>query len=142
MIFGSGGRGSVYPSYSAPRERIGSIGRELQQAVVSWCYLLIARSRMHVCLGVDRRLGSSSAQRKAPGNTPRATARPTQDGPRGLQRQWRRESSETVPTENPRRHHYLEQGDLQGRFPRFNSLYYCSTTSIEVFDGRRGKNEE
>ena len=41
----------------------------------------------HACgFGVDRKLGSSSAQTNAPGNTPRAVARPTQDGRRCLQR--------------------------------------------------------
>ena len=29
-------------------------------------------------------------------------------------------SSESVPTENPRSFHYLQQGDLQEKFPRFN----------------------
>ena len=31
-------------------------------------------------------------------------------------------SSELVPTENPGRFHYLEQGDLQEKFPRFNNM--------------------
>ena len=76
-------------------------GRELQQAVVSWCTLLIARSCMHgilrsiiyrMCvLGLAEQLEARvlklSLQTKAPGNTPRAKARPTPDGCRGLRRQ-------------------------------------------------------
>ena len=39
----------------------------------------------------------------------------------------RRVSSETAPTENPRRYNYLEQGDLQEKFPRLNNIlaHYC-----------------
>ena len=58
--------------------------------------LLIARSCMHACmtymcvlaLTEDLEAGAlkSSDQTKAPGNTPLANARPTQDGRRGLQR--------------------------------------------------------
>ena len=77
-----------------------------------------------------------SAQTKAPGNTPRAKARPTQDGRRGLQTggagRW--VSSESVPTENPRRFHYLEQGDLQEKFPRFNNM--C-VTAVLLYQYRR-----
>ena len=65
---------------------------------------------------------TSSAQTKAPGYIPRANARPTKDGRLGLQtagaRRW--VSSELVPTENPGRSRYIEQGDLQDMFPRFN----------------------
>ena len=31
-------------------------------------------------------------------------------------------SSESVPTQNPRHFHYLEQGYLQEKFPRFNNM--------------------
>ena len=79
---------------------------------------------------LEARALKSSAQTKAPGNTPRAKARPTQDGRRGLQTggagRW--VSSESVPTENPRRFHYLEQGDLQEKFPRFNNM--CVTAVL------------
>ena len=93
--FGSGRPESVYAIQSAPSERMGSFGTEPQQAVVSWFCLLIARSCTHdiymcvVALAEDlgARALKSSAQTKAPGNAPRATARPTQDGRRGLQRQ-------------------------------------------------------
>ena len=40
---------------------------------------------------LEARALKSSAQTKAPGNTPRANARPTQDGRRGLQRQRERD---------------------------------------------------
>ena len=51
-------------------------------------------------------------------------------------------SSGTVPTENPRRLHYLEHGDLREKFPRFKNV--CITAvllyhSIDIVDGRRGK---
>ena len=55
-------------------------------------------------------------------------------------------SSELVPTENPGRFHYLEQGDLQEKFPRFNNMcitaVYCCTSLDIIVDGRRGKNEK
>ena len=37
-------------------------------------------------------------------------------------------SSESIPTENPRRFHYLEQGDFQENFSSFNNtfLYICT----------------
>ena len=75
---------------------------------------------------LEARALKSSAQTKAPGNTPRAKARPTQDGRRGSQRtagagRW--VSSKSVPTENQRRVHYLEQGDLQTRFSRFINMF-------------------
>ena len=38
---------SLYIRQSAPSERMGCLGRELQRAVVSRCSLLIARSCMH-----------------------------------------------------------------------------------------------
>ena len=34
-------------------------------------------------------------------------------------------SSETVPTKNPRRYHYLEQGDLQEKLLKFIKMYHC-----------------
>ena len=55
-------------------------------------------------------------------------------------------SSDLVPTENPGRIHYLEQGDLQEKFPRFNLtcvlLLYCCTSIGIIVDGRRGKNKK
>ena len=76
-----------------------SLEKELQQAVVSWCSLLITRSCMRdICMYVlalaedlKARALKSSAQMNAPGNTPLAKARPTQDGRRGLQRQQERD---------------------------------------------------
>ena len=78
---------------------MGSFGTEPQQAVVSWFFLLIVRSCMHeinMCVvalaeDLEARALKSSAQTKSPGNTPRAEARPTQDGRRGLQRQRERD---------------------------------------------------
>ena len=37
-------------------------------------------------------------------------------------------SSESVPTENPRRFQYLEHDDLQENFPRFNNM--CTTAVL------------
>ena len=45
---------------------------------------------IYVCFGVGRKLGSSSAETKAPGSTLRAKARPTQDGRLGLQKRRKR----------------------------------------------------
>ena len=78
---------------------MGSFGTEPQQVVVSWFFILITRSCMHdmymcvVALAEDlkARALKSGIQTKAPGNTPRAKARPTQDGQRGLQRQRERD---------------------------------------------------
>ena len=50
---------------------------------------------------------TSHHARRAPGLAERAGAR-----------RW--VSNELVPTENPRRFHYLRQDDLQEKFPRFN----------------------
>ena len=93
FFFGSAGPESQYASQSAS-ERMGSFGTELQQAVVSWCSLLFARSCIHdtMCVSalaevLEARALKSSAQTKVPGNTPRAKARPSHDGRRGLQRQ-------------------------------------------------------
>ena len=145
---------------------MGCSGGELQQAVVSWCSLLIARSCMHdiYCIWVlglaedlEARVLKSSPQTKAPGNTPRAKARPTQYSGGvavGVERivsdgkleafplfRARRSSrarratgiaktagagrwvwSESVPTENPRCFHYLDQGILQEKLSSFNKM--------------------
>ena len=71
-------------------ERMGSLRTELHQAVISWFCILIARSCMHMCImmlaeDLKTQAPKSSAQMKTPGNTPRAKARPTQDGRQGLQ---------------------------------------------------------
>ena len=78
---------------------MGSFGTKTQQAVASWLSLLIARSCMHdiyMCVvasaeDLEARALTSSAQTKAPANTLRARAHPTQDGRRGLQRQRERD---------------------------------------------------
>ena len=75
---------------------MNSLRTEPHQAVVSWFCSLIARSCMHdMCILVlaedlEARAPKSSAQTKTTGNTRRAKARPTKDGPRGLQRQRKR----------------------------------------------------
>ena len=56
-------------------------------------------------------------------------------------------SSELVLTENPGRFHYLEQSDLQEKFPRFNMcitavLLYQYRHYNNIVDGRRAKNEK
>ena len=105
----------------------------------------------HMCVlalaeDLEDRTLKSSAQTKAPGNTPRAKARPTQDGRRGSQRtagagRW--VSSKSVPTENPRRFHYLEQSDLQEKFSMFNMCINAVLLyQYRHFDGCRGKNEK
>ena len=83
--------------------------------------ILIEKSCMHVCFGVDSRLGSSSAQRKAPINTPRSTARPTQDTARGGTEGIERKRSDG----NTRRYHCIEKADLEEKFPTFNNMYCC-----------------
>ena len=64
---------------------------------------------------LEARVLKSSPQTKAPGNTRRAKARETAGAGRWV---W----SESVPTENPRRFHYLEQGDLQEKLSSFNKM--------------------
>ena len=50
-------------------------------------------------------------------------------------------SSKSVPTENPRRFHYLEQSDLQEKFSMFSNM--CITAVLQYqyrhFDDRREK---
>ena len=56
-------------------------------------------------------------------------------------------SSKSVPTENPRCFHYLEQSDRQEKFSMFQQdVYYCCIAAVLLyqyrqFDGRHGKNE-
>ena len=64
---------------------------------------------------LEARVLKSSPQTKAPGNTRRAKARETAGAGRWV---W----SESVPTENPRRFQYLEQGDLQEKLSSFNKM--------------------
>ena len=86
-FFGSGEPESVYANQCASK-RMGFLGTELQQAIVSWCYLLIARSHMYDICVFWRWLKTwgLKCSEKTPGNPPRAKARPTQDGWRGFQR--------------------------------------------------------
>ena len=44
-----------------------------------------------------------------------------------------RVSSETFPTENRRHYHYLEQGDLQEKFPKLNMYYCCIAVRVWTF---------
>ena len=67
---------------------------------------------MHMGCDVDSKLRRSSAQTKAPSNTPRAAARPTQNGGRGLQRLRARDGGCRANT----------QSDLQATFPSFNNM--------------------
>ena len=80
---------------------------------------------------LEARALKSSAQTKAPGNTPRAKARPTQDWRRGLQRQregdggcranrFRRKTRDVFIIERARR--------SSRKVPRFNNTYYCCIT--------------
>ena len=66
--FGSGGPESIYASQSSPSEIMGCLGEELQQAVVSWCSLLIARScinDIYMCvLGLAEDLEARVLKRK------------------------------------------------------------------------------
>ena len=125
-----------------------SFGTEPQQAVVSWfSLLLIARSCMHdiyVCCGVGWRLGSSSAEIECSNESSgQHTASECASHPRrttGLAetagaRRW--VSSKLVSTEKPERLHYLEQGDLHEKFPRFNNIYYCCTLLYQYRHCRR-----
>ena len=111
FFFGSGGPESVYAS-----QRMGCLKGELQQAVVSWCSLLIARSCMHdiyvsvlgLAEDMEARALKSSPQTKTLGNTPRAKARPTQDGRRSLRRQRGRDGgcgANRFRRKTPRRFH-------------------------------------
>ena len=95
---------------------------------------------------LEARAPKSSAQTKTPGNTPRAKARPTQEGRLGLQRQRERDGrwrGKSVPTENPRCFHYFEQSDRQEKFSMFNIMCITAVLLYQYrhFDGRRGKNE-
>ena len=63
----------------------------------------------------EARVLKPSPQTKTPGNTPRAEARKTAGAGWWV-------SNESVPTENPRRFHYSEQGDLQEQLPSFNEI--------------------
>ena len=84
---------------------------------------------------LDARAHKSSAQTRTPGNTPQAKARPTQDG--------QHTASKSVPTENPRCFHHLEQSDLQEKFSMFNMCFTAVLVyQYRHFDGRRGKNEK
>ena len=90
------------------------------------------RSCMHdicVCCGVGGRLASSNADieslnessgqytsSKCASRARRVTGLAETAGAR----RW--VSSELVSTENPGRFNYLEQGDLQEKFPRFNNM--------------------
>ena len=64
---------------------------------------------------LEARVLNSSPQTKASGNTPRAKAPKTAGA-------WWWVWSESVPTKNPRRFHYLEQGDLQEKLSSFNKM--------------------
>ena len=91
----------------------------------------------------DRAL-KSSAQTKAPGNTPRAKARPTQDGRRGLQRQRERDRGCRANRFGRKtrgvfiiKSKAIFKKSYQGLTTCVLLLYYC--TSIDVVDGRRGQ---
>ena len=82
---------------------------------------------IYVCCGVGSRLESSSAEigcsNESSGHHTASECTSHARRVTGLAdtagaRQW--VSSELVPTENPGRFHYLQQGDLQENFPRFN----------------------
>ena len=90
---------------------------------------------LYVCCGVGWRLGSSSAQIECSNES--SGQHTASEGASHARRatglaetagagRW--VSSESVPTENPRRFHYLEQGDLQEKFPRFNNM--CVTAVL------------
>ena len=101
---------------------------------------------IYVCCGVGWRLGSSSAEIECSNESSgQHTASECASHPRrttGLAetagaRRW--VSSELVSTENPGRLHYLEQGDLHEKFPRFNNMCITSVLLDIIVDGRRGK---
>ena len=89
---------SLYTRVRQHRKKImGWLEGELHQpqAAITWCFLWIARSYMndiyYMCVlglvdDVEARVLQSSPQTIAPGSTPRAKVRPTQDGRRGLRR--------------------------------------------------------
>ena len=79
-IFGSGGPESACASQSTPGATMGSSGTEPQSSRIMFYWL-----RVHACMTC------MCVVALAPGNTPRAKARPTQDGRRGLQRQRERD---------------------------------------------------
>ena len=62
---------------------------------------------------LEARALKSGPQTKAPGNTQSAKARKTAGAGRWV---WR----ESVPTENPRPFHYLEEGDLREKLSSLN----------------------
>ena len=79
---------------------------------------------------LEARALESNAQTKAPGNTQREGAshegRATGTAETAGAGRW--VSSESVPTENPRRFHYLEQSDLQEKLSRFDNM--CITAIL------------
>ena len=139
FFFGSAGPESQYASQSAS-ERMGSFGTELQQAVVSWCSLLFARSCIHdtMCVSalaevLEARALKSSAQTTATHRERRRAPRMTGGGAcrdsRGVG-WW--VSTESVRTEKPSRFHYLERGDLQEKSLRFNVYYCCIAVPVQT----------
>ena len=132
-------------SQSARRGFMDYFGTEQQQAVVSWLYLLIAISCMHndirsiwvlaLAEDLEARALKSSARTKAPGNTPRAKSRPTAQATRLAETAGagRGVSSESVPTENPRPFHNLEQKAIFKKISQGSTcvlLLYCCTTVV------------
>ena len=77
-----------------------------------------------MCCGVGRRLGSSSAQIECSNESSKqqigASPARRATGLAETARAGRWVSREFVLTENTRYFHYLKQGDLQAKFPRFN----------------------
>ena len=116
-MLGSGRPESMCASQSAPREIMGCFGGRTTASSRIVVLFMIARSCMNdICAFwgwlETWKLESSN---EASGSTQRAKARPSQDGRRGLQIQRGRDIG-WVPTGNPNRFHYLEQGDFQEQF--------------------------
>ena len=121
---------------------MGCLGREPQQAVVSWCSLLIARSCMHdMCVlwgwlktwklersnrVLKRKFRATHRERR---RAPRMTGGGACRDSRGVG-WW--VSTESVRTEKPSRFHYLERGDLQEKSLRFNVYYCCIAVPVQT----------
>ena len=153
VIISSGGSGSEYVSQSAPSEKRGSFGTEPKQTVVSWSSLLIARSCMHDICVFSRWLKTWKIERSNRVLKPKLRA--TQRERRRVchktgDKACRDSGSGTMGVEpigsdgNPESFSVFWSKAIftkscQG-LTTCVSLLYCST-STDVVDGRRGKNE-
>ena len=109
IIFGSGGPESVYASQSAPSERMGSFGTEpkscMHDICVFWRWLNTWKLERSNRVLKPKLRATHRDRMCVPRKTGDKACRDTGSGTVGVER--------IGSDENPRRFHYLEQGDLQ-----------------------------